>query len=353
MKNINAMLVLLLGFGLMGCGGHKFGLATEEDTFSQNSKVTSVPIDILWVIDNSGSMETSQNQVASNIAGFINKFKDTNFDFRIAVTTTEAYLSISPFNAGAAKSLFKDGTDATGHTGVFLIDRDTPNIESVFMMNVKQGITGSADERGLQSLQATLLNTQNAMDFPRPGAFLSVIYLTDEEDFSWDGTANIQLLGDGSVNSVTDSRLIPTSYFLDFLDGVTKSTASKRNYSVNTIAIFSEACRQQLSTSFSGRRVTTRYAEMADATGGVKAELCDDFSGILSNISDSILELSTKFTLNREPDPSTLEIFVGDNLVPAEGWTYSSVDNSVTFHAPHIPNKDDNIRVKFQPLTVK
>jgi hypothetical protein len=353
MNKINAMLVLLLGWGLMGCGGHKFGLALEDDSFSQNSKVTSVPIDILWVIDNSGSMETSQNQVANNIEGFINKFKDTNFDFRIAVTTTGAYQSLALFGGADSLSRFKDGTDATSHTGVFVIDRDTPDIVNVFKTNVKQGITGSADERGLQSLQATLLNSQNAVDFPRAGAFLAVIYLTDEEDFSWNGTANIQLLGDGTPNSVTDPRLLPTSDYLSFLDGITASTADKRNYSVNTIAIFSEACRQQLSTSFSGRRITTRYAEMSDATGGVKANLCDDFSGVLSNISDSILELSTRFTLSREPDPTTIEIYVDDALVPAEGWTYNPEDISVTFHSPYIPSKDANIRVKFQPVTVR
>lgn len=352
MKILNAMMVLLLGWGLTGCGGHDFGLATQEDTFTQNKTVTSAPIDVLFVIDNSGSMETSQNMIADNISTFINKFQETNFDFRIAVTTTGAYRALPLFNMGASYSRFVDGTDATSHSGVFIIDRDTPNMEQVFQVNVKQGILGSADERGLQSLEATLLNLQNAAEFPRADSFMAVIYLTDEEDFSWNGTANIQLLPDGSPNSVTDPRLNPTSDYVAFLDGLTNSSSGHRNYSVSTIGIFSEACRQQLSTSFTGRRITTRYAEMADATGGVKASLCDDFSDILSNISDSILELSTRFYLNKIPDPSTLVIYVDDVELPAGAWDYNAGDNSISFKAPHIPGPDARIRVRFQPTEV-
>lgn len=353
MKNLNALLVLVVSWSLVACGGHEFNLGLEEDSFSQSSKVTSVPIDILWVIDNSGSMETSQNQVADNIASFINKFKATNFDFHIAVTTTGAYQSLPLFGGASSLSRFVDGTDDTSHTGVFVMDRNTPNLEAVFQTNVKQGISGAADERGLQSLEATLVNLNNAAEFPRAGAFLAVIFLTDEEDFSWNGTANIQLLPDTSPNTVSDPRLIPTSNYLSFLDGITNSTADKRNYSVNTIAILSEACRVELSTSFTGRRISTRYAELSDATGGVKADLCDDFSGILSNITDSILEFTTKFYLNRPADPDTLEIYVEDVLVPREGWTYNVADNSVSFHGQYIPGQSANIRVRFQPTTVK
>ena len=354
MKKINAMMVLFLCWGLTACGGHDFDIAVEEDSFTQNNKVTSVPIDILWVIDNSGSMETSQNIVAANIGTFINKFEQTNFDFRIAMTTTSAYQASSLFNGGANWSRFVDGTDATSHTGIRIIDCNTPNLEQVFETNFKQGITGSADERGLQSLEEALKNASNlSLEFPRQGAFLAVIYLTDEEDFSWNGTANIQLLNDGTPNSTSDSRLIPTSYYLDVLDAATGSVDGKRNYSVNTIAIFDQACQTQLSTSFTGRRITNRYAEITDATGGVKASLCDDFSDILNNISDSILELTTKFYLNRAADPATIQIYVADVLVPSTGWTYDPADNSVTFHAPHIPAKNASIRVRFQGTDIK
>jgi hypothetical protein len=355
MISLKNKLVLVAGltFGLVGCGGNSFSIAGDEATFTQNTKASSVPIDILWVVDNSGSMETSQAQVAANVASFIDKFKATNFDFRIAVTTTAAYQALPLFTGDESNSRFRDGTAATGYSGFKVITPTTPNIEAVFNQNIQQGIAGSADERGFQSLEATLLNVQNRAEFPRQGAYLAVIFLTDEEDFSWDGTANIQLNGDGSPNSNQDARLIGNQHYLDILDQVTGSTATQKNYVVNTIAIFDEACRAQLATAFSGRRIADRYASLTDATGGIKASLCDDFSGILSDLSDTILEFSTKFYLDRVPNLETLEIFVNNVEVPSEGFVYNVDENSITFKTGYIPPSDAVIKVKFLPTTLK
>ncbi|MCB9073480.1 MAG: hypothetical protein H6623_07645 [Bdellovibrionaceae bacterium] len=350
---MNLAIVAGLALTLVGCGSNSFSIAGDEATFTQNTKATSVPIDILWVVDNSGSMETSQSQVAANVLSFIDKFKQTNFDFRIAVTTTEAYQALPLFTSDESWSRFRDGTDATGYSGIKIITPTTPNIEAVFDQNIKQGINGSADERGFQSLEAALLNTQNRAEFPRAGAYLAVIFMTDEEDFSWDGTANIQLDAYGNPNSISDSRLISYQHYLDVLDQATGSTATKKNYVVNTIAIFDEACRAQLATEFAGRRIADRYAQLTDATGGVKASLCDDFSGILSSLSDTILEFSTKFYLDRVPNVDTLQIFVNDIEMPKEGYVYSADDNSITFKTGYIPAQDAVIKVKFLPTTLK
>lgn len=355
MKQMITRFTLSLGLisGLVGCGSNSFQLANDEANFAQNTKASSVPIDILWVIDNSGSMATSQEQVASNVASFINKFKQTNFDFRIAVTTTEAYLSLSKFTGNSSHSRFRDGTASTGYSGIKIITPTTPNIESVFDLNIKQGVNGSADERGFESMEAALLNADNRAEFPRPGAYLSVIFLTDEEDFSWDGTANIQLDSNGNPNPNTDPRLHSHTRYLDILDQVTGSTATQKNYVVNTIAIFDEACRAQLATGFSGRRIADRYAALTEATGGVKASLCGDFSAILSQISDTILEFSSKFFLTRTPDLSTLKVYVNDAEVPAEGWVYNATENSISFKTGFIPAKDARINVRFTPTTLK
>jgi hypothetical protein len=346
-------LAWIIGFLAVGCSNHDFQLAGDENGFTQSSKTISVPIDILWVVDNSGSMATSQSQVATNVTSFIEKFKNTNFDFQIAVTTTEAYKSQAMFGGVSSWSRFRDGRDDTSHTGVFVMDKDTPNLESVFQTNILQGIDGSADERGFQSLVSAMSNTDNLNQFPRKGAFLAVIFMTDEEDFSWNGTANIQLDSLGNPNVITDPRLDPISQTTDFLDTLTDSTATKKNYNVNTIAIFDQTCLNALSTDFPGRRIAERYAELTDATGGVKASLCDDFSGILSNLTDSILIQTTKFYLNREPQIDSLEIYVNEALYPSSKWDYNVEDNSISFHADSIPAKDASIRVKFQPKTLK
>lgn len=355
MKHLVQQLTVAAGLmiGLVGCGGNSFTLANDEAAFAQNTKATSVPIDILWVVDNSGSMETSQAMVTANVASFIGKFKQTNFDFRIAVTTTEAYRALPKFTGDNSWSRFRDGTAATGYSGVKIIDPNTPNIEAVFDKNIKQGITGSADERGFESLEAALLNPTNRNEFPRPGSYLAVIFLTDEEDFSWDGTANIQLDANGNPVSNQDPRLHSIDRYLEILDQATNSTATQKNYVVNTIAIFDDACRAQLATTFTGRRVADRYAALTDATGGVKASLCNSFDSILSSISDTILEFSSKFFLNRLPDIDTLKVIVNDVEVPAQGWVYNETENSISFKTGYIPAQDARIVVRFTPTTLK
>lgn len=363
-KNLYTMLMSVAVVCTTACGSKSFNVAGEQDSFQQSNSATSVPIDILWVVDNSGSMETSQQQLANSVPAFINKFTQTNFDYRMAVVTTDAYKGMSFFGGDPSLSLFRDGerdyypndgiNDATS-SGVFVISPSTPNINTVFQTNLLQGIYGGGDERGFQSMEAALLNTTNAArPFPRAGAFLVVIFLTDEEDFSWSGTAGIQETSPGVNNVITDPRLHPISRYTGILDAVTNSTDNKKNYMVSTIAIFDAACRQQLTnTTFTGRRIAERYAQLVDATGGVKASLCDDFSDIMSNISDSILQFSTKFYLTRTPIPGTLQIFVNNVLVPESHYVYSVVENSVTFEAAHIPPQGASIRVAFTPSSLK
>lgn len=344
----NYLYAAIVGLALTACGGKSFDVGLTGSNFKQNTVVQSVPIDILWVVDNSGSMETSQDYVAANVASFIDKFQQTNFDFQITVVTTEAYLAMPMFTGNSSWSRFKD-RNAAEVSGVRVITPQTANIQNVFQINVRQGITGSADERGLQSMEQALVNVDNLNDnFPRVGAFLAVIFMTDEEDFSWNGTANIQFNG-ATPNTIDDPRLIPISYYVDFLDNLTESTPEKRNYMVNTIGIFDQPCLDDLSTSFTGRRFTERYGQLSDATDGVKASLCDDFSDILSGLTDSILQQTTKFYLDRAAVPDTIQVIVDGVTVPSSGYIYDPTDNSITFQSSYIPGQGANIQVLFQP----
>ncbi len=58
------------------------------DTYTQ---LSVRKVDILWVVDSSGSMEPKQQRLAANFQGFINQLVAANppIDFHIAVTTTD------------------------------------------------------------------------------------------------------------------------------------------------------------------------------------------------------------------------------------------------------------------------
>lgn len=332
------------------CGSKNasFSLLADTANFQQNSAFTNGKIDILWVIDNSGSMDSSQRAVAENFARFIEKFTAKGFDYRMAVTTTDAFMDL--YGYPASQSKFRDGTDKTSHSGYFIIDPNTPNLENVFLTNILQGIEGSGDERAFQSIERTLTNPMNA-GFPRPDAFLSVIIVSDEDDFSYDGARSIG-------GQYSNPSLHPVDHYVGFLDnimGATDETRS-RKYNVNSIAILDKACQDYLNLSSSGRKIGYRYIELADKTSGVKASLCDDFGTSMSDISNRIIELTTQFYLNREPNPATIQIIVDGQVVPNDplnGYQYHPDTNSVTFHGSYVPGPGAAISVKFDPVSLK
>ncbi len=338
---------------LAGCAGDTgFSLGGDQNVFQQSVTRTKVKVDILWVIDNSGSMETSQDNVAANFQSFIEKFQQTNFDYQMAVTATDAWLA--PHDGDPSLARFRDGTDATGHSGVTVIKPDTPDLEATFSNNIRLGVNGSGDERGWQSLQEALSLQANLDEpFPRQDALLAVIFLTDEDDFSHDGLYNAQAQADPYNNPDLHD---PMQYF-DFLYNLTGSSEGDLNFIVNTIGIFDQQCLDDLSSDgFTGRFIAQRYVGVTDATGGYKGSLCDDFTDVMSGISDSIIEKSTAFKLNREPDIDSIEVVVDGRDIPQDpdnGWTYNSDGWLITFHGDAIPGSEAIVNITFDPIGLK
>jgi hypothetical protein len=341
------------------CGNKNasFGLLTDETRFTQNSEPTNGKIDVLWVIDNSGSMDSSQQRLAAEFQRFIELFDSKGFDYRLAVITSDAYRSL--FGADPnLRTKFKDGTDATSHTGVYMVTPTTPNHQTTFMTNVLQGTSGSGDERQFQSIEIALGHTVNAgFGFPRPDAFLAVIMVSDEDDFSHDGSNYL----DGQYSN---AALHSTDRYVAYLDGLTGATAANRSskYNVNSIHIQDQACLDQLNAEYPGRRIGLRYTDLVDKVNGIKGSLCDDFGTTLSNISNKIIELATQFYLDRTPQPETLDVKVNGVQVPHiystdpqpwNGFIYHADTNSLTFHGSFVPPSGATIAVRFDPTGLK
>ncbi len=332
-----------------------FSLLSDGNSFKQNDVEINGKIDVLWVVDNSGSMQTSQENVAKNFSSFISKFKDKGYDFRIAVITSDAYRVAPYVGASADRAKFRDGANGK-NSGVFVINPDTPNLEQTFITNIMQGIYGSGDERAFSSIEWALDSTQNApyipSDFLREGAFLAVIIVSDEDDFSYDG---------GSLNeNYSDTRMHKVQRYVEYLDQKMKVVDGARSskYNVNAISILDDSCRLQLDPGGNGaQKIGRRYIELADATGGVKGSLCSDFGSTLADISSKIIQLRSKFYLGGEPNPETIRVIVNGQEIPRVvpgvqegGFIYDSSDNSIMFVGDgYTPGPGANIQVSFDP----
>jgi hypothetical protein len=328
-----------------GCGNDvpSFAAPEDENVFFQSSDNFAAKMDILWVIDNSGSMQTSQTNVADNFNSFIQDFAGKGYDFRLAVAGTDAYRV--NFGANASLARFRDG--GATKSGIFVIDPLTPQLTQTFMNNVNLGTSGSGDERAFDSFVATLTSPLNA-GFLRSNSFLSIIIVSDEDDFSHTSS---------SLNeSYSNPNLKPISSYVSYLDTLTGSSPTDRRYSVNAMAIWDSACRQSLNTSFTGRKIGQRYGELVDAVGGgKKGSLCGNFANDLRLIANSIITQSTQFYLNRLPIESSIRVYVNDALVPRieqdteDGWMYDPIANSVKFYNSAVPPQGSKIRVVFDP----
>jgi hypothetical protein len=346
----NAVIISMASISFISCskGTESFSLLKDASGYKQQAVFVPKKIDILWVVDNSGSMETSQNSLATNFQSFINRFKQQKYDFQMAVTTTDAWEK--QFNSNSIKARIRDGAilqtspRIETHSNVFVMTPETPNIGNVFSTNIRQGTLGNGDERAFESFRQTLLDPFSE-SFRREDAFLAIIIVSDEEDFS------------GSTRDFENlETTYPVSQYKEFLDSYTKVAVFGKNYSVNVIHVDSASCKQQLSSDGFDRKISSRLPELADLTGGVKASLCSNYGTSLQLISDSIINLSSVFKLSREPLVETITVQVDGVSIPQDqnnGWTYNPQDLTVTFHGSAVPGANSNISIDFYPKSIK
>ncbi len=327
-----------------------FSYVASSETHQQNQSVIATQLDILWVIDNSGSMATSQARLASNFDSFIEGFQKRSLDYQMGVTTTEAWRDLfkEPTDT-TCWSCLMDGNVSDGPSGHSIVGPRTPGMKAAFLKNVLQGTRGTGDERAFQSIRVALDNPNNA-DLVRPGSYLAVIIVSDEDDFSHPGPEYLR-------ENYSDARLEPVSEILQYLDKKTRHRSPLPMFNISSITIPDEKCRKGIvdDEGDSGQRLGPRHVEAAQRSSGLVGSLCDEFSKTLQQISGKLLELLTRFPLSRRPDPSTISVWVNGRNIPRgdeHGWTYSETDNAIWFHGDEVPDEGARIRIDFTPAEI-
>ncbi len=167
------VLLLMVGQLLPGCSDPRFKVRTppgqQVDVFMQ----ASVPmVDVLWVVDNSSSMEEEQTALAENFYSF-HLWLSKIADFQVGVISTDIY------NQDHQGKLLGD---------INIITPATPDADIVFSENVNVGLEGKGDEQGMRaavlSLSEPLISDDNE-GFLRDDAHLFVIFVSDEDDRSF------------------------------------------------------------------------------------------------------------------------------------------------------------------------
>jgi hypothetical protein len=211
---------------------------------------------------------------------------------------------------------------------------------------VTQGIWGNGDERPFQSFREVLQSPLNA-DFRRNEAYLAVIIVTDEDDFSTD-TSNYY------GEDYDHPEIHPVQDYVDYLDEYTGTSGEHRRYSVSGITINDEDC---LAANFPWGNIAERVHALVEATDGVIGDVCsDDFAATLDSIQSRINELATQFRIDRPLLPETIEVIVDGVAVPEStenGWSYSEATQILRFHGDAVPAQGAQVVVHYEPVTIK
>lgn len=156
-------------------------------------------MDILFVVDDSGSMGEEQSNLASNFPKFVSKIESfktksgSKLDWRLAVTTTGRNLSYTVATPMGNLPMNEHGDDGAFRmkkecgTTKRWVDKSDPNASGAFTCLAKAGTGGASIEMPLEATKLALVDRiadgTNA-GFLRPDALLAVVILTDEDDCS-------------------------------------------------------------------------------------------------------------------------------------------------------------------------
>ena len=238
--------------------------ATPLPTSDAQPGVGCEKMDVLFVIDNSGSMEQEQQNLIANFPTFISVLDMSGLDYRVGVTTTGRdydWTMQTPFGVIPQS---QDG----GHNGKLLkpaacnmtkrwIDKTDPNPAMTFSCVANVGIEGPSREMPLAAIRDAFTSaaTTNA-GFRRADALLAIVILTDENDCSYEQPVTV-----GIGQTLCQSGQEPVATYVSFLDTFTG------NHSRWATAVIAGKGPGSCSSSFGDANEATRLKQFVNMTG--------------------------------------------------------------------------------------
>lgn len=212
------------------------------NVYENTYKKDMTPVDILWVIDDSGSMEKYQKKVADKIKVFVDQFLEKKVNFKIAIITTSV-------------EVISSGNEFTTNTYT--------ESELGFKRNIQEklqvGGGGIGEEQGLTAVFEFL--SQYGGRFLRNNSKFVTIFLTDENDSSYEQNSS--------------SKLLQIGLFINNIE----QYLGAHKYEFYSIIEFPPS-----------RSAGTRYAALSYISDGFVANIDGDFHQSLLNIGGAIIK---------------------------------------------------------------
>ncbi len=280
---------------------------------------TTVPaVDVLWVIDNSCSMSDKQESLAANFPGFMQFFLDSGLDYHVGVVSTD----MTDFDHSG--KLQEDDW-----TGVKYIDDQTSQPVEVFQRMATLGTSGDAYEQGREAAYVAL-ETRAQTDnygFARDDAFLSVVVISDEDDYSEDDVIGLQ----------------------PFISWFQNLRATPDMVSFSSIVGPDFYCPESWEEG-------VEYLEITRTVGGIEWSICDpNWDQVLQALGMQAAGLRREFFLSEIPVEESIDVWVvdidGQTIEFQIGleYDYDRSRNSVRFNS-YVPNPLAEVFIEYEVL---
>jgi hypothetical protein len=252
------------------------------DSFIQDGLAN---VDILFVVDNSGSMSSNQTNLKNNFSNFINVFSIAGVDYHLALITTDSpnfVGSIISSSSADPISDFEDQVDIIGHSG-------SPSEKGLYQSFLATSIGGDAA-------------AGSSTGFLRSDAKMVIVYVSDEPD-----------------HSVLSSTMSYSDYSAHLLS---TKTSSSMIVAHSIVGDYPSGCTTNGRAEFGAG-----YYEVTNDLGGTSMSICaSDWSVTMEGLArDSLAGII--FALSEVPLEETLQVIV-DGVVSTD-WTFDSSINSI------------------------
>ncbi len=277
----------------------QYGDGNVEQWYTETHVQEETPVlDVLWVVDDSGSMNRFQSNLASNIGLFVGTFMATGADYHMSVITTSNHMP-----------------------GPMITSLD-PDPAGTLATQVMVGTYGSGNEKGILMSERALSTASSVgpgSAFFRNDATLVVIYVSDEPDHS-DGGWSSYLTFFNSIKPA--GQFIPYGVIGDHPAGCT------------------------VGSGFGTAQFGSGYWHVIDHYGGAWYSICATDWGVqLQNLADALT--SRRAYQLEENDPIIDSIEVTVNGQTTSEWEYDASRNAVVFATDAVPEEGQTVEITY------
>jgi hypothetical protein len=291
--------------------------------------------DVLWVVDQSGSMSDDLDRIADDAEAFFWMANDLGLDFRMGVTD---------MNDSSSGVFATRNADGSGERWIM------PDEASMFAAAIRDpsgpAASDGLSENGLTQIQAALshhLPRGNAGGLGvRSDAQLAVIVVTDEKA---EEVEEAGILFEGNTQPDAEEEAAIMTLLAPYQAALVAEHA--------VVHLISEPLPFGSTCSTAGAEHAFGYYELVTALGGQMASICQtDLGATLDAMLDSIVGDASPLVLDYVPISSTITVM--RNLAPVprsrrHGWDYRASSNSIIFYGmPVNPAQPAEITIAYR-----